>query len=91
MHVVLVVTVRVRRGDAYGVAVHGWWRQGGAVGGGQRRRRRRRRLSGLFAGVDLVELQQRQRVGVQHRRGGHVERKATVSLDSNDAKTQLDL
>lgn len=34
VHVVLVVTVRVRRGDAYSVAVHGRRRRRGSVGGG---------------------------------------------------------
>lgn len=46
---VLVVIVRVRRGDAYSVAVHG---QRGAVGSGQRSRRGR--LLGRFAGVHLL-------------------------------------
>lgn len=48
--VVLVVTVRVRRGDAYGVAVHG---RRGAVGGGLRWRRGGL-LHGGFAGVHLL-------------------------------------
>lgn len=51
--VVLVATVHVRGGDAYGVAVHA---QGRAVGG--RQESRRGRLFRRFAGVHLLYLKQ---------------------------------